>query len=388
MLIVSRKPAIVGHGRVLRGPSALPAVDTQSLIATYNQGIYLRPNQSNTGTVPAGSPLCACPDIWIAQTPVNGSSLTTAASYATQSNASITQGTANYLYVRGKNGATVPTTTKVMLYGVPCAVIQWPSNWANFAIPTDQDHPDGTPPIYASSMVNLAPGSIGVAADTFVWANPQQPPAGSDHYCLITWLNNANNPFPDVFTQLDMSALVTNNLQFGWRNVSMQSAQSPTISITTQLTIPDDLSPGSREYSLLVTNLGFPANTDGTGWTLSLSCSRLDSKGTPISINNANMPAVNSFIGPKCWLEPGFSASVTVTLNRNNGPQAPSTAQLDITPTYFSDGTSRELDEALQRGLVDFGLSHALHSAYRGGEGANIRPRPAILLGADGLRIK
>jgi hypothetical protein len=295
---------------------------------------------------------------------------------------------ATYFYVRVIFGATVPCSTKVMLYGVPCAVIQWPSNWANFAIPTDQDHPDGTPPIYASSIVNLAPGSIGVAADTFVWANPQQPPAGSDHYCLITWLNNANNPFPDVFTQLDMSALVTNNLQFGWRNVSMQSAQSPTISITTQLTIPDDLSPGSREYSLLVTNLGFPVNTDGTGWTLSLSCSRLDSKGTPISINNANMPAVNSFIGPKCWLEPGFSASVTVSLNRNNGPQAPSTAQLDITPTYFSDGTSRELDEALQRGLVDFGLSHALHSAYRGGEGANIRPRPAILLGADGLRIK
>lgn len=391
MLIVSRKPATVGHGRLLRGPAVLPSVNAQGLSATYNQGIYMRPNQNNDGTVPAGSPLCSCPDIWIGGlNPVNNyqSALATATSYATQSGDSITQGGPNYLYVRGKNGTAIPRTTKVQLYGVPCAAIQWPGNWVNFAIPTDLDHPDGTPPIYTSSMVNLAPGNIGVAADTFVWANPQPPTDGSSHYCLITWLNNDSNPFPDVFTQLDMSALVTNNLQFGWRNVAMQSAQSPTIQISTQLIIPDDVTAGSREYSLQVTNNGFAANTDNNGWTFSLSCSRVDSKGNPISISNTAMPEKAHFVGVRCWLEPGYSATLTLNLYRNNGPVSQAGASMDVTPAYYSDGTQAELEEALQRGLVDFAMSHALHSAYRGGTTADIRPRAVVLLGADGLRIK
>jgi hypothetical protein len=390
MLIVSKNPPAVGHGRLLRGPVALPSIDAQRLAATYTQGIYMRPNQSSDGTVPAGSPLSASPDIWIAGLPVASyqTALATATSYATQSADNVTQGRPNYIYVRGKNGTAVPTTTKVQLYGVPCAAIQWPGNWANFAIPTDLDHPDGTPPIYASSMVNLGAGSIGVAADTFVWANPQPPTDGSSHYCLITWLNNANNPFPDVFTQLDMSALVTNNLQFGWRNVSMQSAQSATIQISTQLIIPDDISAGSREYSLQVTNTGFAANTDGRGWTFDLTCSRTDAKGNPISIVNCAMPDVGHFAGVRCWLEPGYSASLTLNLYRNSGPVSLPGASMDITPAYYSDGTQAELEEALQRGLVDFALSNALHSAYRGGSSAGIRPRAVVLLGADGLRIK
>ncbi|PTR23346.1 hypothetical protein [Pseudomonas sp. GV085] len=390
MLIVSKSPAAVGHGRLLRGPAALPSIDVQSLAATYSQGIYMRPNQSNEGTVPAGSPLSACPDIWIAGMPVPNyqSALATATSYATQSADNITQGHPNYIYIRGKNGTAIPRTTKVQLYGVPCAAIQWPSNWANFSIPTDQDHPDGTPPIYVSSMVNLGAGTIGVAADTFVWANPQPPTDGSSHYCLITWLNNANNPFPDVLTQLDMSALITNNLQFGWRNVSMQSAQSPTIQISTQLIIPDDVSAGSREYSLQVTNNGFAPNTDGRGWTFDLTCSRTDAKGKSISIVNTAMPDQGHFVGVRCWLEPGYSATLTLNLYRNSGPVSLPGASMDITPAYYSDGTKAELEEALQRGLVDFALSHALHSAYRGGTTADIRPRPVVLLGADGLRIK
>jgi hypothetical protein len=396
MLIVSKESATVGHGyhaRLLRGPAVLPHAEPLNVAATtnYNKGIYMRPNQGNQGTVPAGSPLCSCPDIWIAgSTPVANfqSALATAASYATQSIDSITQGSPNYLYVRGKNGTAIPRTTQVQLYGVPNAAIQWPGNWANFAIPTDIEFQDGTPPTYTSSIVNLAPGNIGVAANTFVWANPQPPTNGSSHYCLITWLNNDGNAFPDVLTQLDMSALVTNNLQFGWRNVAMVSAQSPTIQINTQLIIPDDVTPGSREYSLQVTNTGFAPNTGNNGWTFSLSCSQTDSKGNPISIVNTAMPGLNHFVGVRCWLEPGYNATLTINLYRNNGPVALPGASLDITPAYYSDGTVKETEEALQRGLVDFALSHALHSAYRGATNASIRPRPLVSLGADGLRIK
>lgn len=395
MLIRNKEANAVGlgyHPRLLQGPMSLPAGNALAAASTpYTQGIYMRPNQGNQGTIPAGAPLCSCPDIWIAGlNPVANfqTALATSQSYATQSANTITKGGPNYIYVRGKNGSTIPRTTKVMLYGLPCAVIQWPAEWAKYAIPTDIDHPDGKPPIYDSSIVNLAAGSIGVAANTFVWANPQNPPAGSDHYCLITWLDNDSNPFPNVFSQLDMSALVTNNLQFGWRNVGLADGTAPTVQISTQLIIPDDVTPGSREYSLQVTNSGFPPNTDNTGWTISLSCSQTDDKGNPITINNAAMPDINRFIGVRCWLSPGYSATITVNLYRNRGPAAPSTASLEVEPAYYSDGSSKELQEALDRGLVDFALSHAVHQAYRGTSANGIRPRPLVLLGADGVRIK
>lgn len=386
MLTVTKNPPVVGHGQVLRGPVAQASRREALLAGTYDKGIYLRPNLSNGGKIPASSPLSASPDIWIAGTqPVKDfrNALATSNSYASQSPGTITQGTPNYIYVRGCNGAPVSTTTKVQLYGVPCASIQWPSEWAKYGIPTDRDHPDGTPPYYDSSIVNLASSGIGVAADTFVWSNPQPPSSGSDHYCFITWMNNAGNPFPDVFSQLDMSALVTNNLQFGWRNVSMQSGRSPTRQMSSQLIIPDDVTAGSREYSLQITNMGFPE----TGWTLSMSCSQTDSKGNPIAINNVAMPAVGHFVGVRCTLAPGYSALLTLNLYKNNGPDSQPGAAIDITPAYFADGSTLELQEALDRGLVDFALSHALHRAFAATEVANIRPRPVVLLGADGLQI-
>ena len=153
--------------------------------------------------------------------------------------------------------------------------------------------------------------------------------------------------------------------------------------MASQLIIPSDVTAGSREYSLQVTNTGFPA----TGWTLSMTCSQPDSKGNPITISNVAMPAVGQFVGVRCTLVPGFSALLTLNLYKNNGPDSQPGASIDITPTYFSDGSPQELQEALDRGLVDFAMSHALHRAYAGTEVADIRPRPVVPLGADGLHV-
>jgi hypothetical protein len=137
-----------------------------------------------------------------------------------------------------------------------------------------------------------------------------------------------------------------------------------------------------------VTNSGFPPNTDNTGWTLSLSCSQTDDKGNPITINNAAMPDINRFIGVRCWLSPGYSATITVNLYRNRGPVAPATASLEVEPTGSASGTSRVLHEAQVPGVVESAHKHAVHQAYRGTSANGIRPRPLVLLGADGVRIK
>jgi hypothetical protein len=179
-------------------------------------GIYLRPNYANRGTVPASNPLDACSDIWVAGTQrlANFQTvLATNASYAPGgSGITVQPGQTNYIYVRGANATGETLSTQVKLFVVPSNLLQWPSFWQEPTLPTDSDTPSN-----ASRINDLAPGTIGVAQHGFVWANPGSPPPGSTHYCLIAWLdNNGANPFPGAIIQLNIAALITNNLGFGW----------------------------------------------------------------------------------------------------------------------------------------------------------------------------
>jgi hypothetical protein len=73
MLLKSKSSHTVGIGydpRIRFGARTLPrprltlAADAST---TFN-GLYMRPNFDNGGTVPATGSLCTCPDIWIAGT--------------------------------------------------------------------------------------------------------------------------------------------------------------------------------------------------------------------------------------------------------------------------------------------------------------------------------
>jgi hypothetical protein len=255
-------------------------------------------------------------------------------------------------------------------------VLQWPSQWAQYAIPTDIGHDSSQPPIYAAAMNNVQPGAIGVAAQTFVWANPAPPPPGSDHYCFISWLNTPSNPFPDVMSALDLSALITNNLGFGWRNVGMVSGAQATVSMQTQLDIPSNIQPGSQEYFIIVTPTGFPPS-----WQIELDCSRTDDKGNQIAIARQNVSGQSGqFIGCYAYLTPGFSGTLTLSLYSDGNQPAPG-AKVDVQVQYHP--TTKELDRALCEGLVDAVMSRALASAFRGNPG--ITPTAVCRMGADGL---
>lgn len=383
MLLTSKSAHNVGVGydpRVRLGPRILPRPRVAATANTFN-GMYSRPNLNNGGAVPAQGALCTCPDIWIGGVqPVANfqTALATTGSYATQSGNTVTRGKPNYIYVRAVNGMSTPQSTQVQLYALPCGVIQWPSQWQNYAIPTDIEHDPTQPPVYASSINNLAIGAIGVAQDTFVWANPTPPPPGSDHYCLISWLNNPQSPFPDVFTQLDMANLVLNNLGFGWRNVSMVDGRQATVQMQTQLDIPSNISGGSTQYFIVVTPTGFPS-----GWAVEMSCSQTDAKGQPIAIPYQQLPTqVGAFIGVYCWLDPGFSATLTFSLYQNSaGAPAPG-AILGVQVQYVS--APHELERALGLGVVDHVMSQALTKAFA--HLSHIGPVKAVPLGADNMR--
>jgi hypothetical protein len=160
MVIISKRP-------YRPTTSSLRALAGDSGPTPFN-GVYMRPNLGNTGTVPASGTLSSCPDIWIAnQTPVLNpqTTLATAASYASSSNCNIMGAMSNYIYARAKNGTTAAQTKNVTLYYAPSGVICWPGQWKNNVIPTDQGNK-------TANITNLAAGAIGVADQVFQWDNP------------------------------------------------------------------------------------------------------------------------------------------------------------------------------------------------------------------------
>lgn len=383
-MLLKSKSSQPGNGlaytpRQARGPRISPRPSAIELSTVFN-GLYMRPNIDNGGVVPATGALCTCPDIWIAgTTPVANfqTALATTNSYATASPAQVQQGLPNYMYVRAQNGSASVQSASVQLYALPCAVIQWPASWQAYAVPTDIEHDPSLPPIYGAPMNNVQPGTIAVAANPFVWANPAPPPAGSDHYCFISWMNTPSNPFPSVFSPLDISALVTTNLGFGWRNVSMVAGTQATVAMQTQLDIPADILPGSQEYYVLLTPKGFPA-----GWQLTMSCSRADDKGNPIAVKQQNMPTQSgALIGCYAFLSPGFSGTLTVSLF-SDGTAAPAGSMIDVTAFYVP--AASEMERAMRDGLIDLSVSRALTESLRGR--SNVNPFAVARLGSDSMR--
>lgn len=311
---------------------------------TFN-GTFLRPNLSADGSIPASGPFYTSPDIWISGTqPIDPSTIITDASYGTQSGNNIALNETNYLYVRGKNGSSTAQTNTVQMYYAASSLIQWPSDWQNNVIQTDQGSP-------TSTITNLAAGAIGVAANTFQWTNVPPVPAGSDHYCVFAQLNDANddNPFPTIGSTVDMSALITNNLGWGWRNTV--EVAGATFSFNQMLTIPANLQAGT--YMLYVQPKGY------VGWQVGFTCSQLDSHGNAITMAPTTITTNGQFVGVPCYLEPGFSGSISLNLTQGNAPAANNGDTVSLNISYQTQDAAEAM-RALFEGLVDWKVQRAL----------------------------
>jgi hypothetical protein len=339
----------------LRKSSAFRVLATPRIAdtaATFN-GIYMRPNVANGGAIPATGVLCTSPDIWPNNTtplPNYVTALAKTDSYNSDSPAQITLNTTNYIYIRGYNGSQSASTVSVTLYYVPNAIIQWPAQWQNNIIPTDQNKQSG-------SITNLAPSTIGVAPFTFVWEYVQTPPGGSDHYCLICQFNDANNdnPFPDITSQLDLSALITNNLQWGWHNVSLMTVSGLVTSYVTGLNIASNMSAGT--YAIGVTPTGY------IGWQIGFQCSEPDSKGNPIVLAPTTISQDNFTILVNAYLEPGYNGVVTVCLyNPNNVANVPPSSA-PISCNYVTHSKA-DFEEGLRRGTINWGATKIYNEQF------------------------
>ncbi|HEX8349863.1 MAG TPA: hypothetical protein VF598_07865 [Hymenobacter sp.] len=354
------------------------AADDNPTQASY---VYMRPNTANTGSVPSQAPVCNSPDIWVAGiAPVADfqTVLATSDSYALSSASNVVEGLTNYIYVRGMNGSGAVATQTVQLYYAPDGIIQWPSEWQGNVIKTDQGNA-------MANITNLAAGAVGVADQPFMWTNVAPPPAGSDHYCLFAQFNDpknpAYNPFPQISSQVDMAALVSNNLAWGWRNITLVDGSEPKWSYITALKVPAGMPSGT--YFLYVNPTGFD------GWSVSFQCSQTDANGKSMNLDSTNITQDNLLVGIACTLNAGFSAIVTINIF-SNGNTAASGASVPLGCSY---GTQpHEEEEVLALGIVDHAHTaqvQAAHANALAGDASNdVTPQYWLPLGTQTYQIK
>jgi hypothetical protein len=349
MLIRNKGNAVYRSRVALRmpGPRAAAAA------AAPFPGLYMRPNGGSDGSVPAQAPYSVCPDIWIAgKDAIAPGTLITPESYAGSSQNNVRSGMQNLIYIRGRNGSSSSKTCTVKLYYAPSAIIQSPSDWQHNRIITDKGARHGT--------ITAEGGAVAVCDSTFNWLSPE-PPAGSDHYCLLAQFNDAqnSNPFPNPENVFDLAALVTNDLGWGWRNVSMIDA-TPTWSLSEPLTIPANWppSPAPGEWQIQIRPTGF------LNWDVELECSELDSRGVEIVFPRTKITTPGTgFLIPGLTLDPGWSASVSVSLYSPDGSLPQSGWAVHIEPINIQTSPAARR-EAVHRNLVDAGFMAQMRACY------------------------
>lgn len=310
------------------------------LTTSIYRGISMRPNLD--ATIPAISPYCASPDIWIAgAAPVPGyrAALATPNSFRTISGNVVAEHATNFVYVRGRNNTPDNLSRTVQLYYAPPSIIPWPDRWIGNVIQTDRNQP-------MALISNLAPGITGVADAGFPWS-PAQPLADGGQYCLLAQLNDptnpAFNPVPTISSQIDMSALICNNPGWAWRNTRDVPAGS-SFSYTAGVTIPSSIPAGTAKYYISAAPTGY------TGWSMSLTLSEPDANGRIVQLPTTPIGEDGVPLGAFATLEPGYAATATISLT-SNGHHARPGASIPLSIHY--DTGVAGVEPALARGLID-----------------------------------
>jgi hypothetical protein len=194
-------------------------------MAAYN-GILVRQNLGDSGTVPRTGGWTACPDIIQAGTEpvVNpAGTFTTPTAWIQDVTKPVVKNATNYVYIRGKNLGSAAQAGIARLFAAKQSLFLYPSQWLNNPIKTQNDS-DTTP------IASLAPGAIGVTTDPFIWV----PSDTSEHHCLVGFVSTPTISFesqqpPAGVASLDELAVwISKTGGTGWHNVQFSEAGAPT----------------------------------------------------------------------------------------------------------------------------------------------------------------
>jgi hypothetical protein len=268
--------------------------------STYN-GFYLRDNLASDGEVPALAPYNQCPDIIQSPTAVSDpeSAFSTPASWDETYQTAPMPGE-NYYYVRGLNGSQQAFSGELSLFCIPAELLLFPALWKNSPLQTAS----GSETVPA---VHAAPGHIGVGAEPFVlqWPTPSRAHSAETFPSFIA--QNTAQPIPTINSWIQLSQLMTQQLNFGWRNtVTFDPLVNEGMMLhEIGLTIPRTVGK-SGQIQLMLTLYGF------IGDTVSLIADRYTPEQKPIQILPTRVTQDGQSLGLTVTLNPGFAGHLTV----------------------------------------------------------------------------
>jgi hypothetical protein len=241
-------------------------------MANYD-GILVRQNLSDTGTMPRTGGWTACPDIITAGTsPIQhpGDVLTTPASYATDPTQPVVLNAPNFVYIRGKNLGAAAQEGVARLFAAKQALFLYPQQWLQNPIKT-QNGSETTP------IALLDFNAIGVTLDPFVWV----PSDIADHYCIVGFISTAGHTFesqkpPNAVGSIDdLAAWIAKTGGTGWHNVQFTSQGSPTF--TNKTHYPPSTTDAHMQFAITCTACPI-------GSQVSFSCGKPLPDGTYINL--------------------------------------------------------------------------------------------------------
>ncbi len=171
---------------------------------------YIRDSVNDNGTEPAGaSRLWASPDIIVRNEPLDDPQQEIGQVLKHHSDLSdqVEDGQDNFIYLRIQNRGTVTGDCTATVYFTDPGMFANPAAWTD---------------IGQLVVNNLAPGEFRVAGP-LTWPDSQIPTSG--HYCLVSILDSASDPAPDltaITSTGDFISMVRNRNNVAWKNIDVE----------------------------------------------------------------------------------------------------------------------------------------------------------------------
>jgi hypothetical protein len=273
-------------------------------MATMYDDLFFRSNLKDVGQLPSPPLAYESPDIIPSGiVPINNPQAFFASNYSQDVGQNLVTGGPNYIYLRTKNLANGKESGKVSLYYTPASLLLYPNKWQNNQLKTSDQQTEVF--IQANN-----PGDIAVTDNPFRW---EPASISGDHYCLISRVSTPkyDNPIPTVGSFTDMTEFILNHPGFGWRNVSLTDANSPTFDT------PVDYTQGS----------------EGGRITFQLECTNVPG-GASVAFSAAT-PGPNPLIVLEKTTVPHNNGSWNTSVTCD----VPAGYQTTITYSYWANGT-------------------------------------------------
>jgi hypothetical protein len=285
--------------------------------------LHLRSNFSDTGVYPTGGTLSRCPDIIPSGTaPVSNPEDTFITNnWDKDMGQDLTINAPNYLYVRGQNLGTATTDGVINLYYSPANLILYPANWRENQLQTSGGQKD----ILVRDVAN---GGKFVTSDAFKWV-PES--ISGTHYCLIGVAGTERHPneIPNIDAIDDFAKFISENPNYGWRNVTLTSKNAPDFSndiFHSQGSIEDNMT-----FTLVCENVPIGAE---------VAFSASDPLDPPINMPRTQVTNDQIFeIGMTTFVPAHFETNVTYSY-WSNGTTPSSDWKITLRVSYFVSPSS------------------------------------------------